>query len=467
MFGLTLNELYTVKPADSTADTAAVKPTMVHLGWNERADNPSTDLYFVGAKVVPMNDLSVIENGVVHVKGNVITEVGTREQVSVPANAKVIDVTGKILMPGIVDVHAHTGSDNQDVNAQQKWAWLANLAFGVTTTHDPSNNTEMIFAESELQLKGDYLAPRIFSTGTILYGADGSFKTIINNYEDAKSAIKRTAAWGAFSVKSYNQPRREQRQMVIKAASELGVMVVPEGGSCLHYNMTHILDGHTTMEHNIPVAPLYEPELHLMSRCGTGYTPTLIVDYGGLHGEFYWYQHSNVWENERLARFVPRSVLDPRSRRRLAAPESDFHHIDAAKVATEVVHRGGNVELGAHGQLQGLGAQWELWMLQQGGLTNHEALRCATWMGARAIGLDHKIGSIQPGLLADLIVIDGDPLTDIRQSENIDYTMINGRLYDSKTLEQLAPIRKPLPPGPPLDGIHGQDVADLCTCSHQ
>ncbi len=454
-----LDALYAKR--DST-DTTKVKPGQLSITLKEKADIPNTDLYLVGARIAPMNDLSLIESGVVHVKGNLITEVGTKDQIKIPVGAKVIDVTGKFLMPGIIDIHAHTGSSNQDVYSQQKWAWLANLAFGVTTTHDPSNNTEMIFAESELQMQGNYLAPRVFSTGTILYGADGSFKTVINSYEDAVSAIKRTTAWGAFSVKSYNQPRREQRQMVIKAAHELGVMVIPEGGSTLHYNMTHYLDGHTTLEHCVPVTPLYEPELQLMSKTGTGYTPTMIVAYGGIMGENYWYQVSNVWENERLARFVPRSVLDPRSRRRPMAPESEYHHFSISKTAAEILKRGGLVELGAHGQLQGLGAHWELWMFQQGGMTNHEALRVATYNGAKSIGLDHKLGSIQPGMLADLIVIDGDPIKDIRQSENIVYTMVNGRLFDARTLEQIEPVRKPLPKGPNLMGIRGTDVNTSC-----
>ena len=218
LYSYDLAKLFAPK-SDSAKDT--LKPSSFNLGWEEKADIPATDLYFVGAKILPMHDLSVIENGVVHIKGNRIEEVGTKDKINVPAGANVIDITGKTLMPGLIDIHAHTGSSNQDINSQQKWAWLANLAFGVTTTHDPSNNTEMIFAESELQLKGDYIAPRVFSTGTILYGADGSFKTVINKYEDAVSAIKRTAAWGALSVKSYNQPRREQRQMVIKAGREL------------------------------------------------------------------------------------------------------------------------------------------------------------------------------------------------------------------------------------------------------
>jgi Tol biopolymer transport system component/imidazolonepropionase-like amidohydrolase len=438
------------------------KPNVTSLGWQEPADIPKTDLYFVGAQILPMNDMSVIPNGVVHVKGNRIVEVGAKDKVIVPANAKVIDVTGKTLMPGLIDIHAHPGSSNNSIYSQQNWGCLANLAFGVTTMHDPSNNSEMIFANAELANQGLLLAPRIFSTGTILYGAEGNFKTVINKYEDAVSAVKRTAAWGAISVKSYNQPRREQRQMIIKAARELGIMVVPEGASSLHMMMTMLLDGHTTLEHPIPVTPLYDPELRLLSRFGSGYTPTLIVGYGGLWGENYWFQHSDVWKNERLSHFTPRSTLDPRSIRRTMAPDEEYHFFALSKTATEILHRGGNVELGAHGQLQGLGAHWELWMLQQGGMTNHEALRCATWMGARSIGLDGELGSIQNGLLADLIVIDGDPLKDIRKSENILYTMINGRLYNAMTLDQIEPVPVKLPKSPNLDGLLGKDVTHSC-----
>ncbi len=426
---------------------------IANIGWTETDDLPATDIYFVGGRILPMHDMSIIENGVVHVVNNKIAEVGPAGSINIPANAQIIDVTGMTVLPGFVDVHAHVWSSNSGIYAQQSWSLLANLAFGVTTIHDPSNNTQMIFAASERVRKGMLIGPRIFSTGTILYGADGSFKTVINKYEDAVSAIKRTAAWGAFSVKSYNQPRRNQRQMVIKAALADSIMVVPEGGSTLHHNMTQLLDGHTTLEHNIPVAPLYEPELNLLSRFGSGYTPTLVVSYGGLSGEKYWYQHTKVYENKRLAAFTPRSVYEPKSVRRDMAPDREYHHITIAQTAAEVVRRGGNVQMGSHGQMQGLAAHWEIWMFEQGGMTSHQALRVATWMGARAIGLDGQLGSIQSGLLADLIVIDGDPLADIRQSENIKYTMINGRLYDAMTMNQIAPTALKLPEGPFTDEV--------------
>jgi imidazolonepropionase-like amidohydrolase len=212
--------------------------------------------------------------------------------------------------------------------------------------------------------------------------------------------------------------------------------VVPEGGSLLYMNETMILDGHTTVEHSLPVAHLYKDVVTLFARSHTAYTPTLIVGYGGLWGENYWYQKTNVWEDTRLLAFTPREVIDARSRRRPMAPDDDFNHVLIAKGAKQVLDAGGTVELGAHGQLQGLGAHWELWMLQQGGMSNLEAIRCATILGARAIGLDKDLGSIEVGKLADLIVLDKNPLENIRNSTAIDMVMLNGRLYDARTLNE-------------------------------
>jgi imidazolonepropionase-like amidohydrolase len=412
-----------------------------------------------------MHDDRLIPDGVVHVRGNRILAVGSRADVPVPEDANVLDVTGRTVMPGLVDVHSHTGASDHRLYPQQSWALLALLAFGVTTVHDPSNDTQMIYAESELVRAGLRVGPRILSTGTILYGAEGDFKAAVNGYEDAYEAVKRTIAWGPRSVKSYQQPRREQRQQVLRAAAELGVMVMPEGGSTLHYNVTHLLDGHTTLEHAIPVAPLYEPELKLLSTCGTCYTPTLVVGYGGFWGENYWYATTRVWEHERLLRFVPGSVVMPNARRRtLLTDEAEYNHVRLARTCAEVVRRGGTVEIGAHGQLQGLGSHWETWMLVQGGLTPHEALRCATYGGARALCLDGCLGSLQPGHLADLVVVDGRPLEDVRDSERVRYTMVNGRLYDAATLEQILPERLPLPAGPPLDTIRDTPGHVHCAC---
>jgi len=215
------------------------------------------------------------------------------------------------------------------------------------------------------------------------------------------------------------------------------MMVVPEGGSLFETNMTMVADGHTGVEHAIPVAHVYDDVVQFWPKTHVGYTPTLIVGYGGLWGEEYWYAHSNVWENERLLRYVPREIVDPRSRRRSLAPDGDYNHIEIAKSVKRLNDAGLNVQLGAHGQLQGLGPHWELWMFEQGGMTPHQALKCATINGARYLGLDKDIGSLEAGKLADLVVIDGNPLANLHDSERVRYTMVNGRLFEADTMNEI------------------------------
>jgi imidazolonepropionase-like amidohydrolase len=212
---------------------------------------------------------------------------------------------------------------------------------------------------------------------------------------------------------------------------------VPEGGSTLQHNLTMIVDGHTGIEHNVPVPAIYDDVLQLWAASRSGYTPTLVVSYGGISGERYWYQHTDVWANERLLSFVPREVVDPASRRRTMAPEEEYHHVDAARVCKRLTDAGVKVNVGAHGQREGLGAHWEMWMLVQGGMTPHEALRAATWNGAHYLGLDGDLGSLEVGKLADLAVLDENPLEDVRKSESVRYVMVNGRLYDAATMNQI------------------------------
>ena len=425
------------------------------IGFTTQSDKPTGALALVGARVITMAGLrpgpiqgapGVIESGTVIIEGNRITAIGPSSSVPVPADARRIDVRGKTIMPGIIDVHAHIGGESNGLVGQLGWPLAANLAFGVTTSHDPSNDSETVFTNAELVRSGRKLGPRLFSTGTILYGAETPYKAVVESYDDGLSHLRRQKAMGAFSVKSYNQQRRDARQMIIKAGRELEMMVVPEGGSLLYMNVTQVLDGHTGVEHSLPVPRIYEDVAELFAKSKSGYTPTLIVGFGGLSGEYYWYQHTNVWENEQLLRFTPREVVDRRSRRRTMAPEGDFNHVLIARGAKQIIDRGGMVLLGAHGQLQGLGAHWELWMLQQGGMTAMEALRAATIDGARYLGLDGDIGSLERGKLADLVVLDRNPLENIRHSETVNMVMVNGRLYDSRTLNEVGNQPRQRPP---------------------
>ena len=406
------------------------------IGFQQKADVPTGTVAVVGARIVSMQGDEVIEDGTVVFTGNRIRAVGPRSATPVPAGAHVIDGKGKTVLPGFVDAHWHGDFGDEEIIPEQNWNLDATLAFGVTTIHDPSNQTTTTFAAAEMARAGLFRAPRIFSTGTILYGATTPFTAPIDSLEDARTHLRRMQAAGAFSVKSYNQPRRDQRQQIIAAARELGMMVVPEGGSLYDLNMTMIMDGHTGIEHSIPIGRIYEDTRQLWKATEVGYTPTLIVGFGTIFGEDYWYANTRVWENERLLTFVPREIVDERSRRPVHVPDEEWGHIQNAKIAAELQDLGVGVQLGAHGQREGLGAHWEMWMFVQGGMTPLEALRAATLDGARYLGLDKDIGSLEPGKLADLIVLDANPLEDIRNTESIRWVVANGRVYDARTMDE-------------------------------
>ena len=413
--------------------------TTISINLVTKSDVPEGRIAFKNARIITMNGDEVIEDGTIVINQNKIEQIGNTRSITIPSDAKVYKMNGKTIMPGIVDVHAHVGAFRNGLSTQKHWQFYANLAFGVTTSHDPSVHTAAAFTLEELQKSGHLVGPRMFSTGFILYGAEGDFKAVVNNLDDARFAIARTKAFGAKSIKSYNQPRREQRQQIMQAAREQKVNVVPEGGSNFFANMSMIFDGHTGVEHNIPVNPVYKDVLSLWKNSKTGYTPTLIVNYGGMNGEFEWYQKYNVWENETLLKYTPRYVVDTRSRHRTMVPEEEYKngHVLTSETVTALAKEGVKVNLGAHGQLQGLGAHWELWMLQQGGLSNHEALKAATINGADYIGAADEIGSLEKGKLADLIIMDKNPLEDIKNSNSVIYTMVNGRLYDINTMNEI------------------------------
>ncbi len=398
---------------------------------------PSGTVAYEGARIVTMRGDEVIERGTILVRDDRIEAVGPAGEIRIPPGARRVDLSGRTVVPGLFDAHAHLHYSTLDILPQRPWKYLANLAYGVTTTHDPSASTHEVFAQAEMVEAGLLVGPRIFSTGFILYGADSPGRAEIQSLEDARRHVRRLARLGAFSVKSYMQPRREQRQWILQAAREERVLVVPEGGGDLEMDMTMVLDGHTTIEHALPITPLRRDVVELFGRSGTAYTPTLLVAYGGLSGDRWFFQHHDVWKDEKLLQFVPPGHVDPRARiRSVMAADEDWHHLDVARSAKKVVDAGGTVCLGGHGQMQGLGPHWEMWAFVQGGMTPMEALRVATLSPARALGLDADLGSIEPGKLADFVVLDRNPLERIENSDSVVLVVKNGAAHRPEDLRR-------------------------------
>jgi Tol biopolymer transport system component/imidazolonepropionase-like amidohydrolase len=390
---------------------------------------------YAHGRILTMGPQGVIEDGYVLVDGERIEAVGAGAP---PAGVAVVDLGGRAVMPGLIDVHAHMHYGFSDAHPQSSWRHEINLAYGATTVHDPSANNDIVFPIAERIAAGVQVGPRVYSTGGVIYGAKGRDATPLADLEEARMNLERLAASGAHSVKSYQQPARRQRQWLLQAAREVGLNVYPEGGGDLMNNLTMLLDGHTGIEHALPVAPLYADVRGLYAASGVGYTPTLLVGYGGLFGENWFYQYEDLLGDEKWTHFTPADEVAAIARRRgILVKDGDWWHLTLSQEAAALQDAGVLVQLGAHGQLQGLGVHWELWALGEG-MGPEGALRAATIDGARYLGMADDLGSLEAGKLADLLVIDGDPMTNLRDSTKIDEVVQGGVRYDADTLEVIA-----------------------------
>jgi imidazolonepropionase-like amidohydrolase len=439
LFTADTEALYAQAPAGPDAGPGAAKfkaPTAgLSLSMEVAADKPTGVVALTGAKIVTM---AAKDDGVIVIKGDRILAVGARGSVTIPADAKTVDVAGKTIIPGLVDAHAHGQQGEDDLIPQQNWSSMVNLAMGATTIHDPSARAAEIFVAGELQKAGKILAPRTFSTGEIIYGAKAAdVYAEINSYDDALAHVRRLKAEGAHSVKNYNQPRREQRQMVVAAAQAEGMEVVPEGGSLYNMDVTLVQDGDSTLEHNVPVEHFYDDLVSFWSQTKTNYTPTLVVTYGGPAGDPYWRAHMDVWKHPLLSKHAPPALLAARNVRRVMAAEEDYVDAGSAREAKKLADKGVQVSIGAHGQQAGLGPHWEMWSFVRGGWSNIEALRAGTIMPATSLGYAKDVGSLEAGKLADLLVLDADPTKDIRNTDKISRVMLGGRMYDAATLNEV------------------------------
>ena len=451
--------LYSVKTASLFPDAPLAKDakpvkfeppkTGVSLAMTMNSDRPAGIVAFTGARIVTMANKSggIIDNGVVLVENDRIKAVGRAGELAIPAGAKSVDVTGKTIIPGLVDAHAHGPHGVDEMTPQQNWVNMLNLAMGVTTRHDPSSIAATVFPALEMQRAGLIVGPRTFSTGEIVYGAkSAAVYAEINGLDDALAHVRRLKAQGAHSVKNYNQPRREQRQQVVAAALKENMRSVAEGGSLFGMDMALIADGNTTLEHNVPLSVFYDDVVQFFSKSKTGYTPTLVVTYGGPAGDPYWRSHTDVFRHPLMMKHYPPSELAANNARREIAPEQDYVDDDNAREAHKLALKGVPVSIGAHGQEAGIAAHWELWSFVRGGMTPVEALAAGTIESARSLGYDKDVGSIEAGKLADLVVLDADPSIDIRNSDQVSKVMIGGRLYDAATLnEEVTGTRKRLP----------------------
>jgi imidazolonepropionase-like amidohydrolase len=426
---------YFVHDLDSeTADTTSIRLLIT-------PDRAPGTVALTGGRIVTLENGRVVENGTVIVRAGRITCVGDCDSGEAD---EVIDVSGKTLIPGLIDVHSHNFREARGMVPRHNYEAAVFLAYGVTTVMDPSLWSQNIFTAAELIDAGEVTGPRVYSTGDPLYAGDGSRQIDMASYQDAENQIERLRSWGAVSLKQYQQPRRDQRQWVTEVAREKGLTVTAESGD-LVYNLGMMMDGHTGWEHPFSYIPLYGDVAKFFGAAKTVYSPTFAVGGAGPWNEEYFLGESDVWREDKQRRWLSWRQLIPHTRRRMLRPDTDYSYPLIAQGLADIIAEGGYGAIGAHAQQNGLASHWEVWMAASA-LGPMGALEVASLHGAYFIGMEDDLGSIAEGKLADLLILDANPLDDIRNTTAIRYVMKGGRIYDGDTLDEVWP--RQLPYGP-------------------
>ncbi|MBC8066437.1 MAG: amidohydrolase family protein, partial [Chlorobia bacterium] len=421
-------------------DLDAEKPTVIDLKVEVPRHTPKGKVLLRGARLVTMKGDEVINSGDILVIDNRIAKIGPKGSFPVPPDAKVMPMEGKTISPGYVDTHSHWFG-NRETAYPMSWAYVTNLAYGVTTNRDPQSGGDGIYDFADAIEAGLAPGPRIYTTGPGVFNGGG-----MEDKDAVFANLKRyKEAYDTKTIKEYVSGDRMVIEWVAMACKEFGLTPTTEGALESKRYLAEASSGYSGHEHALPHA-LYDDMAQFMAKTRTFYTPTLLVTYGGIMGENYWFSNYDLSKETKIQRFVPMAALDEVSRRRpFWALEEEYFFKQVAESCKRIVDAGGKVGVGCHGQFQGLGNHWEMWMLAQGGMTPLQVLRCASLFGAEAIGLDQDLGSLEAGKLADLVIYDKNPLENIRNTNTIHWVMKNGELFEADTMNTVYPVAKKFP----------------------
>jgi len=206
------------------------------------------------------------------------------------------------------------------------------------------------------------------------------------------------------------------------------------------------------------VPTYYDDVVQLLAHSKVSHTPTLVVLFGETMGENYLYQTTRAWEDPKARKFVQvvtsgySAIPTPYGAPPYVRNMTTIHVADelwdigfrsVARSMKRLDDAGVVINSGSHGQVSGLAMHWEMWLLSQGGMSNYHVLRTGTLNGAKTLAIDDQVGSLEVGKLADLIVLDKNPLEDIHYTNTVRYTLLNGRLFDSSTLDEIGNYNRP------------------------
>ena len=349
--------------------------------------------------------------------------VGTERWHQLPLGTVSIDAGGRFAIPGLFDLHAHPSHRRPSYHE-------AFLAYGITSVRAPGAWHTWLNALADRGEASSDPVPRYF-WGDFFEGLPsivGDVDILIQNEDDARTWVRRSKSWGTHFIKVYPSLSWSLQRAIAEEASQLGLPVAGHGTSAEEVVRSVIL-GYTFLEHR---TDLFEDGLQMLAAVGTRWNPTLGI--GGnelLVGD----------EPERLAdskfrAFVPEACFG------FAAPDSpsdtrSLRQTWAKELATiRAAHRRG-VKLHAgtdFGCFYGASLHWELEHFAQVGLAPLEVLRIATQQGAVAVGAEDDLGTLEPGKLADLVLLDRNPLEDIKNTQSIWRVIKGGWVFDPEKL---------------------------------
>lgn len=407
-------------------------------------DRPVGTIALRGARIITMRGDEVIESGDIVIRDNRIAAVGPSGHVAIPRSAHVIDVRGKTVLPGYVDTHDHLWIP--PIQGEQRYRFLVRLAFGTTSVREALDGGGAIDYR-DAERAGTLVSPRIFSVGYGYPSMESSRPQIASIEEARKVALLYRNLYPTENFKYYrDNGSRSELDYLSEAFREFGLNATAHSAGIV-FPLQLITDGYAGIEHGYGIEA-YDDVARLIGVSGTTITHTFTQVSGA--SKYAIDALGNPMANAKWLSFVP---PDQREEACYICQEIDGYGGRPELVALKrrlslparIVRFGGHSGVGGHGDMQGISIHYEMWLYQLGGMPNHEILRSATLNGARTIGYERDLGSLEPGKLADLQILDKNPLDDISNTLSIRYVMKNGRLYQSNDLTEVWPRQKPLP----------------------
>jgi len=402
-------------------------------------DMPEGAIVLRGATAITMKGDEVIENADILIEGNRIKAIGREGTIEIPARAEIRDISGRYVSPGFVDTHHHSHYIRRGVLDMHPWNLAADLAYGVTAGLDPDGHNTDMFVYQDLIDAGQIIGPRGYNTGRLIsssyrFHSEDEVRAVLRKFRDH---------YRTRNIKSYLVGNRQQRQWMVNASRELGMMPTTEGADDMGLDVTHVIDGFFGNEHLLPVVPLYDDVAQLYARSGIGYSLTLAVGYGYRPSAFDDFKIKyKPYDDPKVNRFVPHFFLEENTLRVPWAHENQHTYPRYAEGAAKIFRAGGRVGLGSHGDFPGIGYHWDMQALASGGLSAHEVLQIATRVSSEVIGREAELGTLEVGKYADLVIFERNPMEEIRNTLSLSSVMKNGRLYDSDTLDEVWPRKK-------------------------